>query len=96
MVCLDDRFDPVGGEHLQRRALCRAGDRVGILAHEERAGNVLRRAVLADRLGDGQNMRLVEGAVERAAAMAAGAEAHLLRRIVGVGFALVVGLARRR
>ena len=46
----------------------------------ERAVDPLRRAVLADRLRDGQDVRLGERAVERRAAVAAGAEAHELRR----------------
>ena len=43
-------------------------------------------AVIAHRLGDGQNVRLGEGAVEGRAAMAAGAETHPLA--VGQGFGM--------
>ena len=78
------RLDAVGGEHFEGGALRRAGEGVRVLAHEERAVDALLAAVLADGLGDGEDVGLGEGAVDGAAAMAAGAEGDALRRIVRV------------
>jgi hypothetical protein len=47
--------------------------------------------VLADRLRDRQDVRLVEGAVLGCAAVAAGAEGDALARVGGIGTAIVVG-----
>ena len=56
-------LDAVGRQHFERRALRRAGQRVRVLAHVERAVDALAAAVVADRLGDGQDVRLGERAV---------------------------------
>ena len=69
---------------------------MGILTHEQRPGDLLARAVLADRLGDRQNMRFVQTRGQRTAAMAAGAEANQLRRVVDVRLTLVIGLLQCR
>ena len=66
------------------------GHRVGVLAHVERAVGALAAPVVADSLGDGQDMRLGERAVQRRAPVPAGAEADQLVRIFHVGAALVV------
>ena len=52
-------------------------------------------AVVADRLRDGEDVRLVERARERRAAVAAGAEAHALRGILQLGLALEIGALER-
>ena len=52
--------------------------------------------VLGDRLGDREDVRLGEAAVERRAPVAARAEAHALRRILGIGAALVVQMLEPR
>jgi hypothetical protein len=52
--------------------------------------DAVRAAVVADGLRDGQDVRLGERAVERGAAVAAGAEADELLRIGEVGLPLVV------
>ena len=54
----------VGGQHLQRRVLRRIRERVRVLAKIERAARPLRLAVLADRLGHGEDVRLVEGPLQ--------------------------------
>jgi hypothetical protein len=87
--------DAVGGEHFEGRALRRRRQRVGVHAEKERAGDSRRGAVFGDRLGDGEDVRLVEAAGERAAAVAAGAEGDALRRIGGVGRVAVGGEQRR-
>ena len=48
------------------------------------------RAVFADRLGDGEDVRLGKRAVERRAAMPAGAERDELQRIRDVGLLVVI------
>ena len=82
VVLLDDGLDPVGGEHLERGALRRRGEGVRVLPEVERAVDAALAPVLTDRLGDGQDVCFSEGAVERGAAMPAGAEGDLLRRVV--------------
>ena len=84
VVPLNDGFDVVGGKHLQRGALGRAGQGMRVLAHEQRAVDAVRPPVVADRLGDGKDVRLGERAVARRAAMAAGAEADPRCRVVGI------------
>jgi hypothetical protein len=63
---------------------------VGVLAYEERAVDSLAAAELADGLGDGHDARLVERAVERRAAVAAGSAAHGLTEIARIRLAVVV------
>ena len=90
VVALDDRLDAVGGQHFQRGALGRAGQRVRVLAHVERAVDALASPVVADRLGDGQDVGLGERAAQRRAAVPAGAEADQLVGVAHVGLALVI------
>ena len=65
VVALDDGLDAVGREHFERGALGRTGQRVRVLAQAERAVDFLAAAVIADGLGDGQDMGLGERAVQR-------------------------------
>ena len=65
-----------------------------VLADIEGAGDTLALAVVADRLGDRQDMRLVERAAKRRAPVAAGAETHSLSAICDVGLARVVLLSQ--
>ena len=95
VVGLDHRLHPVGGEHLERVALRRTRERMGILAEKQRTVDALRGAIVADRLGDGEDVVAVETAVQRAAAMAAGAEAHPLGGILHIRFALAVVALKR-
>jgi len=90
VVALDDRAHPVGREHLQGRPLGRAGQAVRVLAHEERAVDPAAAAVVADGLGDRQDVRLGEGAPGGRPAVAAGAEADELVGVVHVRTAVVV------
>ena len=87
---LDARRDAVRGEHLEGGALRRSRERVGVLAHVERAVDALAAPVFADRLGDREDVRFVERAAQRRAAVSAGAEAHDLLGILDVGHALEV------
>ena len=54
---------------------------MAIDAEEERPVDPLLAAIEADRLGDGEDMRLVERAQQRRTAMAGGAEGDLLRTL---------------
>ena len=77
--------DAVRQQHLDGRRPGRRGERVGVLAYEERPGDALGRAVLDDRLGRGGDVRVVERGVETRPSMSRGTERHLL-----------VGIARGR
>ena len=90
VVALDDGLDPVGRQDLKRGALGRRGQRVRVLAHVERAVRALATPVVADGLGDGQDVGLGERAVQRRATMAAGAEADQLVRVTQVGATLEI------
>ena len=90
IVPLDDGLHPVGRQHLERRALGGPGDAVRVLAHVERAVDALAAAVVADGLGDGQDVGLGERAAQRRASMPAGAEAHELIGIANVRLAFVI------
>src|SRR3546814_13742179 len=57
----------------------------------QRAVDALLLAVLADGLGDGQDVLLVEAAVERTAAMAGRAERHPLRGDRRIGLHVEIG-----
>ena len=57
---------------------------------EQRPAGALRRAVLGDGLGGGQDVRFVERAVEARAAVPRGAEHHLLGHVVGIRLHRVV------
>src|SRR5512147_453128 len=63
---------------------------MGVFTHEQRPGYFLHRTIITDRLRDGENVRLVERAVEGAAPMTAGAEAHSLVRITDIWNSLVI------
>jgi hypothetical protein len=72
----------VGREDLQSARPCRLGQGMGVPAEEERAVVPLGGPVLADRLGGGDDVRLVEGGVEAGAAVPRRPEHDLL---VGLG-----------
>ena len=81
VVALEDRLDAFGRQHLERRPLRRAGEGVRVLAQEKRTVDRVRAAVVADRLGDRQDVRLGEGIVKRRAPVPAGAEGDALPRV---------------
>jgi hypothetical protein len=64
VVFLDDGFDVVRGQDLERRALRRRGKRVRVLAQVERTVGPLIATVVADGLRDSQDVRLGERAVQ--------------------------------
>ena len=81
---------PVGRQDFERGALGRPGDRMGVLAHIERAIGALGAPVVADGLGDGENVGFGERPAQRRAAMPAGAKADQLAGIVEIRLALVI------
>src|SRR5208283_4160037 len=62
-------------------------ERMRVHPEVERTVDILTFAIEANRLADRQDVRFVERAVERGAAMPRGAERDSLRGIVGVGLA---------
>ena len=89
---VDEHGDPVARKDFERGGLGGRGEGVGVLADKQWPGDALVRAVIHDGLGSGQDVILVEGTVEAAATMPAGAEAHSLLRLGEVGLGRGVGL----
>ena len=83
--------DAVRSQHPQRGLERGSGQGMRVAADEQRAVRPLARAIPADRLGRGGDVRLVERAVQRRAAMAGGPEGDPLGRIGRVGPDVVVG-----
>ena len=81
----DAGMHPVRSQHLEGRSVCRFGQRVGIHSQVERPMDPVCRSPLADRLRHREDVRFVEGALERRTPMARRAEGHALRGIRGVG-----------
>src|SRR6185436_18002037 len=65
-------------------ALSRTGQRVSVLAHQNRAVDLMRPPVLADCLSDGENVSFVKAPVLSCASMPAGAEAYTLMWIARI------------
>ena len=69
-LVVDEDGDVVGREDFEGGGEGGLGEGVGVLGEEEGAGGVLGGAVLDDGLGDGEDVRVVEAVVQRAASMA--------------------------
>ena len=91
VIALQPRLDPVGRQHFQRAALRRLRQGMGVLAEKQRPGDALSLAVFAHGLRDGEDVRLVEAAIEGAATMAAGAEGDALGRLADIGLIEIGG-----
>ena len=87
----DHHLDSVCRQHFERGGAGRDGQCVRVDAEKQRAGDVLPRAIQANRLGDREDVPLVERLLERRTAMSGGAKRHALRRHCGVGHPGVVG-----
>ncbi len=70
--------DIVGREYLQRAGEGALRQGMGVDAHEQRAVDAAAAPMVAERLADRQNVRLVEGVVKGGAAMPRGPERHAL------------------
>ena len=90
VVLLNDRFDAIGREHFESRALRRPRNGVRILPHVERPVDGLPSPVLAKCLCDGQNVSFIERAVKRRSAVPTGPEAHQLVGVAHVGLVFEV------
>jgi len=73
LAIVDPHLHLVGGQHLQGGSKGRFRERVGVDAEEQRPVDPLPPPVFTEGLGDGQDVVLVEGAVEGGAAVARGA-----------------------
>ena len=62
VIAIDHRLYAIGREHLQGSRESRLRQSVRVFSDEQRAGDVLAAAVVADRLRDRQDVRLIEGA----------------------------------
>ena len=90
VTLLYDGVHIVRGQHLESGALRGCRERVGVFPHVERTVGSLLSTVVADRLGDRQNVRFGECAVEGRAAVSAGAETDELVGILQIGMALEI------
>ena len=84
---VDHDVDAVGGKYLHRARQRRLGQRMGIDADEQRAGQPGLAAVVADRLRRRQDMVFVERVLQRRPAMPRGSEGDALGGIGRIGFA---------
>ena len=87
--------DLVGGQHLERGAPRRDGERVGVETDEQGPGDPGATPIFDDRLRRREDVRLVERVVQARPAMPRRPEQHLLKRIRGVGHVVVVGALDR-
>ena len=90
VVTLDDGLYPVGGQDLECGALRWCGEGVRVFPQVQRAIGALAAAVVADGLGNGQDVGLVKRSVQRRAAVPAGTEADPLSRVIHIGLARVI------
>ena len=83
---IDQHGDVVGREYLQRRDARRLGKRVRVGTQEQRAADIVRGPVVADRLAGGDDVVLVERRRERRTAVPGRPEADALlgSRRIGV------------
>ena len=95
VVALEDRLDAFRGKDLERRPLRRSGQGMRVLAEVEGAIDPLGAAVVADRPGDRQDVRLGERIVERRAPVPTGAERDALARIARIGPIPIISLLQR-
>ena len=96
VVLLDHRPNFIRRQNPKRGLLRRRRQRVRIHPHQHWSGDAHFRPVLTDRLGDGQNMSLVEGPRRGSPAVTTGTEADCLAGIVRVRRQLVIGAIQSR
>ena len=90
VVTLNYRLHTVGRQYFEGGSLRRTRQGMRVLSHQERAVNSIGPPVVADGLGDRQDVRFSEGPIERCAPMPARTEAHELAWIIQVGTPRVV------
>ena len=87
----EHHLDAVCRQDLQRGGAGWNGERVGVDAHIQRAGDFLAFAIQANRLGDREDVPFIESQLQRRTSMTGGAKRHSLFRYGRVGDAGVVG-----
>ena len=87
---IDAYVHAVGDEHLDGGLLGRAGQRVGVGAEVQRAGDAGLLAVFGDGLGDGDDVGLVERGLQGRSAVAGGAEDDTLLGDFRIGDEVIV------
>ena len=87
VVLVDHHLDVVCREHFERARQRRLGQRMGVDPDKQRTGKTGALPMIAQRLADRDDMRLVERMVERGAAMPGCAERNPLRRHRRIGLA---------
>ena len=73
-IAIDHHVDIVRGQYLEGADRGRLRQRMRVDAEEQRTGDAVRRALIADRLGDRQHVRFVERARKRRTTMSRGSE----------------------
>jgi hypothetical protein len=91
IALVDHHLHPVGGQYFERARKRGNGQRMRVDAQEQRPRDALLLPMSADGLGDGEDVRFVEGPVEGRAALTGGAEGHALRGHARVGSLAEVG-----
>jgi hypothetical protein len=95
-VAGDSDLDAVGRQYFESAAMSRLGQCVRVAPEIEGPIDALLAAVVADGLADGQNMSLVEGMIQRGAAVARGTEDDLMGRLLRIGLQRIVGADQAR
>ncbi len=93
---IDHDVDPIGSQDLERGREGRLRERVRIEPDEQGAVDPRVLALEADRLGDCEDVVLVEGGIERGAAMPGGPEHDPLRGHGRIRLSLVVSIDEAR
>ena len=91
----DAHLDIIGCQDFKSAAKGRFRQGVRIPAHEQRAGDAVLFAVVADGLGDGLDVAFVEGLFQRGATVPGCTKGHTLRSLVRIGGFRVVGTDER-
>lgn len=91
----DAHLDIIGCQDFKSAAKGRFRQGVRIPAHEQRAGDAVLFAVIADGLGDGMDVAFVEGLFQRGATVPGCTKGHTLRSLVRIGGFRVVGTDER-
>src|SRR5262245_22808920 len=85
VVSLDDRLDTVGRQDFQRRVFCRTRQGMSVLAQIKRPVDAPTGPVIANRLCDGEDVRLGERSAQRRATVTAGPENNPLSGVAHIG-----------
>ena len=83
--------DTIAREYLDGGDQCRLGQPMRVDSDKQGTVDSVRGTNFTQRLGDGENMILVEGPAERRSSMPRRAENNLLRRVFRIGLARKIG-----